>query len=86
VKSLLIPSCLAATVALLVTLALPSSAQDQDYSTLLTSLAASKLTLADGLAYVRPPAVPISAKFELADTPDQKLSCNSPLPRKPACR
>jgi hypothetical protein len=74
VKSILVPSFLAVTAALLATLALPSSAQDQDYSKLLASLAASKLTLADGLAYVRRPAVPISAKFELADTPDHKLS------------
>lgn len=73
-KSVLISTCLAATAALLATLALPSSAQDQDYSKLLTSLTASKLTLADGLAYLRRPAVPISAKFELADTPDHKLS------------
>ncbi len=67
-------SCLVASVALVATLALPSAAQDQDYSKLLASLAASKLTLAGGLAYVRRPAVPISAKFKLADTPDHKLS------------
>jgi hypothetical protein len=73
-KSVLVAACLIATVALVAALALPSSAEDQDYSQLLASLAASKLTLADGLAYVRRPAVPISAKFELADTPDHKLS------------
>ena len=73
-KSVIVPSGLVAIAVLVATFTLPSSAQDQDYSKLLASLPASKLTLADGLAYVRRPAVPISAKFELADTPDHKLS------------
>jgi hypothetical protein len=71
VKLIHVPSYLVVTTVLFATLALPSSAQDHDYSKL---LAAGKLSLADGLAYVRKPAVPISAKFELADTPDLKLS------------
>jgi hypothetical protein len=74
VKPVVPPTCIIAIAAFVATLVLPSSAQDADYSNLLTALSASKLTLADGLAYVRSPAVPISAKFELEDKPDHKLS------------
>ena len=73
-KAALIPACIIATVAFAASLVLPSAAQDQDYTKLLASLPASRLTLADGLAYVRAPGVPISAKFELADTPAGQLS------------
>jgi hypothetical protein len=73
-KPLVTPAWIAAVAALVVGLALPSSAQDEDYSKLLASLRATKLTLADGLASVRPPAVPISAKFELGDNPGHTLS------------
>jgi hypothetical protein len=61
-------------LALLCTEIVPSAAQDEGYSKLLKALSDTKLTLADGLQYVKPPAVPISAKFELENKPNAKLS------------
>ena len=54
-----------------------TNAGAQDYKPdpkVLTAISKSKVTLAQGLASVKSPAVPISAKFELEDKPGGKLS------------